>query len=69
MKIKIIIVLIADVVVRILNDKLNLTCNASFFVDIYLKNLHDIATEYGSLVDACKSININYYKLLGMLNL
>lgn len=69
MKIKIIIVLIADVIFRILIDKLNLIGNANFFVNIYLKNLHDIAEKYGSLVDACKSININYYKLLDFLKL
>lgn len=69
MKAEIIMVLIADVVIRILNDKLNLIGDANFFVDIYLKKLHDIAKKYGSLVDACKSIKINYYKLLDTLNL
>ena len=69
MKTKIILVLIADVIVRILNDKLNLIGNDNFFVNIYLKNLHDIAKNYGSLVEACKSININYYKLLDTLKL
>ena len=69
MKTKIITVLIADLVVRILNDKLNIIGDNNFLVDIYLKNLHDIATEYGSLVDACKSININYNILLDTLNL
>lgn len=69
MKVKIILVLIADVILRILNDKLNLKCNDNFFVDIYLKNLHDIAKKHGSLVEACKSIKINYYKLLDMLTL
>ena len=69
MEIKIILVLIADVVVRILHDKLNLPGNDNFVVDIYLEKLHDIATEYGSLVAACKSININYYKLLDFLKL
>lgn len=68
MKIKIIMVLIANVVIRI-DDKLNLIGNDNLFVDIYLKNLHEIAAEYGSLVDACKSIKINYYKLLDMLNI
>lgn len=69
MKTKIIMVLIADVAIRLLSDKLNIISNDNFFVDNYLKNLHDIATEYGSLVDACKSIKINYYKLLDMLQL
>lgn len=69
MRVKIIMVLIADVIFRILIDKLNLIGNDNFFVDIYLKNLHDVAKKYGSLVDACKSININYYKLLDTLKL
>lgn len=69
MRTKIIMVLIADVLIRILSDKLNITCNDNFFVDIYLKNLHDVAKKCGSLVAACKSININYYKLLDMLKL
>lgn len=69
MKAKIILVLIADVAFRFLIDKVNLIGNDSFLVDIYLKNLHDIAKKYGSLVDACKSININYYRLLDTLKL
>ena len=69
MKTKIIMVLIADVVLRLLCDKLNLIGNDNFLVDIYLKNLHDVAKKYGSLVDACKSINVNYYKLLDTLKL
>ena len=69
MKTKIIMVLIADIIIRILHDKLNLIGNANFLVDIYLKNLHEIAKKYGSLVDACKSINVNYYKLLDTLKL
>lgn len=69
MRTKIIMVLIADVIIRILNDKLNLTFNNNFLVDIYLKNLHDIAEKYGSLVDACKSINVDYYTLLDTLKL
>lgn len=69
MRAKIIMVLIADVILRILNDKLNLKCNDNFFVDIYLKQLHDIAIEYGSLVDACKYINVDYYTLLDTLKL
>lgn len=69
MKTKILMVLIADVVFRILIDKLNLIGNDNFFVDIYLKNLHSIAIKYGSLVAACKSINVNYNKLLDTLNL
>lgn len=69
MKTKIILVLIADLVVRLLYDKLELLCNDNFLVDIYLKNLHDIAEKYGSLVDACKSINVDYYKLLDTLKL
>ena len=69
MKTKIIMVLIADIIIRILHDKLNLIGNANLLDDIYLKNLHEIAKKYGSLVDACKSININYYRLLDMLTL
>lgn len=69
MKTKIVIVLIADVIFRILIDKLNIIGNDNFLVDIYLENLHDVAKKYGSLVDACKSINLNYYKLLDMLKL
>lgn len=69
MKTKIVAVLIADVALRILIDKLSLIGNDNFLVDIYLKNLHDIAKSYGSLVDACKSINIDYYKLLDTLKL
>lgn len=69
MKTKIILVLIADVAFRILIDKLNLIGDNNFLVDIYLKNLHDVAKKYGSLVDACASININYYRLLDTLNL
>ena len=69
MKTKIVMILIADIVIRILSDKLNLIGDANFFVDIYLKNLHDIAIEYGSLVDACNSINIDYYTLLDTLKL
>ena len=69
MKAKIILVLITDLVVRILNDKLNINCNDNFFVNIYLEKLHEIAKKHGSLVDACKSININYYRLLDTLNL
>ena len=69
MKIKIIMVLIADVILRIVIDKLNLIGNDNFLVDIYLKNLHDVAKKYGSLVDACKTININYNKLLDALKL
>lgn len=69
MKTKIIIVLIADVVLRILIDKLNIMGNDNFLVDIYLKNLHDIATECGSLVEACKSIKIDYYKVLDIINI
>lgn len=66
---KIILVLIADIIIRILHDKLNLISNDNFLVDIYLENLHDIAKNYGSLVDACKAINLNYYKLLDFLKL
>lgn len=69
MKTKIIMVLIADVVLRILIDKLNIMGNDNFLVDIYLKNLHDIAKKYGSLVEACKSIGVNYYKLLDIINI
>ena len=69
MEAKIIMVLITDVILRIVIDKLNLIGNDNFLVDIYLKNLRDIATEYGSLVDACSSINVNYYKLLDTLKL
>ena len=69
MKTKIIMVLIADIIIRVLSDKMNLIGNDNFFVNIYLKNLHDIATEYGSLVDACKAINVDYYKLLDLLKL
>ena len=68
-KIKIIMVLIADVAFRILIDKFNLIGNDIFLVDIYLDKLHEIAKKYGSLVDACKSININYYRLLDTLKL
>lgn len=69
MRKKIILVLIADVIFRILSDKLNITVNDNFLVDIYLEKLHEIAKKYGSLVAACKSININYYKLLDFLKL
>lgn len=69
MKTKIIIVLIADVAFRILIDKLNLISNDNFLVDIYLKNLHDIAKKCGSLVEACKSIGVDYYKLLDIINI
>lgn len=68
-KIKIILVLIADVAFRILIDKLNLIGDNNFLVDIYLEKLHEIAKKYGSLVDACKSINVDYYKLLDTLKL
>lgn len=61
--------LIADVALRILIDKLNLIGNDNFLVDIYLEKLHDVAKKYGSLVEACKSINLNYYKLLDFLKL
>lgn len=69
MKTKIISVLIADVVFRILIDKLNLIGDDNFLVDIYLEKLHEIAKKYGSLVSACKSINIDYYQLLDTLKL
>lgn len=69
MKTKIILVLIADVALRILIDKLNLIGNDNFLIDIYLKNLHDVAKKYGSLVDACNYINVNYYKLLDTLKI
>lgn len=69
MKAKIIMVLIADVILRIVIDKLNLIGNDNFLVDIYLKNLHDVAKTYGSLVEGCKSININYNNLLDTLKL
>lgn len=69
MKLKIIMVLIADVMFRILIDKLNLMSNDNFLIDIYLKKLHDIAEKYGSLVAACDSININYYKVLDTLKI
>ena len=62
-------VLIADIIIRVLSDKMNLVCNDNFLVNIYLKNLHDIAEKYGSLVAACKSINVNYYKLLDTLKI
>ena len=68
-QIKIIMVLIADIAIRILSDKINLIGNDNFLVDIYLKKLHDIAKKYGSLVAACKSINVNYYNLLDTLKL
>ena len=69
MKAKIIMVLIADVSFRFLIDKLNLIGNDNFLIEIYLKNLHDVAKKYGSLVDACNYINVNYYKLLDALKL
>lgn len=68
MKTKIILILIANIIIRI-DDKINLIGNDNLFIDIYLKNLHEIAKKYGSLVDACKSININYYTLLDTLKL
>lgn len=68
METKIILVLIANVIIRI-DDKINLIGNDSFFVNIYLENLHDVAKKYGSLVNACKAINVNYYKLLDTLKL
>lgn len=68
MKTRIILVLIANIIIRI-DDKLNLIGNDNFLVDIYLKNLHEIAKNYGSLVEACNYINVNYYKLLDALKL
>ena len=68
-KIKIIMVLIADIIIRILSDKLNLIGNDNFLVGIYLEKLHDVAKKYGSLVNACNSINVNYYNLLDTLKL
>ena len=69
MKTKIIMVLIADVAFRFLIDKVNLIGNDNFLVDIYLKKLHDIAKTYGSLVKACKTINVDYNKMLDTLKL